>query len=246
MAGKEITRLDVSILEAAEPVPRRCRARRGAETTSYANLADLVCSVADEIRAAGPRSAAVIVPVSNRASDFVSQIASWRQGLVVVPVHRGTPRARVEAILQQCGARMLVGVDVPAHWSELFEPIGTEAWTWTVAGSPSGPRLHRRSVRNRRWSCSPRLHRPAQGVVLSHAAFVGKLAAIEKVLPFGAARTHCNCCSCTSASAMDLAADSGIGWNAATQGAVPGRLTCCAALSNSTSHRSGWCPRWPG
>ncbi|MEV4511683.1 class I adenylate-forming enzyme family protein [Dactylosporangium sp. NPDC049525] len=181
-------RLDTRILDATERYADAVALVSGPHRVTYAQFGAQVRKLAEEIRAAGPRSVAAIVPVSNRPGDYVAQVAAWHAGLVVVPVHRGTPAARLAAIVAQTGARLLVGQDVPATWSGPVEHAGEAAQVHPVGTGPSATPAPLDSDQALVVFTSGSTAQP-KGVVLSHAAFIGKLATIETVLPFPAGST---------------------------------------------------------
>ncbi len=145
---------------------------------THAALADAAEAVAAQLQAAGLQpDEPVQVMVSNQSADIAALIGTWLAGGVVVAVHRSTPAALAEALRQRTGARF---------------------------GLDGGPDLTPDASGLRRWPGAPPPPRPLlagaacviftsgstgqpKGVVLTHAAFAGKLAQIQAQLAFGAA-----------------------------------------------------------
>jgi long-chain acyl-CoA synthetase len=146
---------------------------------TYADLDRQAATIAAALRAAGVgNDEPVVVMVSNRASDFAAFLGAWRTGAVAVPVHRSSPPAVVAAFVARTGARCAV------------EPTAV----------PIAPGFVADGVLQRA-DQPPPLQRPLlagaaliiftsgstgepKGVVLSHAAFSRKLAAIDSLLAF--------------------------------------------------------------
>ena len=140
---------------------------------SHAALAQQAQAVAAQLRAAGLLAdEPVLVMVSNQPADIAALMAVWLAGGVVVAVHRSTPAALLAALQQRTGARW--GIDLPhphakpglERWADLPPPprplLAGAAFIIFTSGSTGEPK----------------------GVVLSHAAFAGKLEQIDSLLHF--------------------------------------------------------------
>ena len=111
----------------------------------------------------------VLVPVANQPRDLATFLGVWATGAVVVPVSREAPAAAIEATRAATGARFLVaGRGVVTRLADAAPParplLKDAAFILFTSGSTGAPK----------------------GVVLSHAAFVPKLAEINSVLGFSA------------------------------------------------------------
>jgi len=140
---------------------------------SYHALASQAQALAARLRDAGLQAdEPVLVQVSNQPGDMAALMAVWLAGGVVVAVHRSTPAALLAALQQRTGARW--GLDLPhphakpelACWTDLAPPprplLAGAAFIIFTSGSTGEPK----------------------GVVLSHAAFAGKLEQIDSLLHF--------------------------------------------------------------
>ncbi|MES2717598.1 MAG: class I adenylate-forming enzyme family protein [Pseudomonadota bacterium] len=134
----------------------------------HAALADRAEAVAAQLRGAGLLAdEPVLVMVSNQADDIAALLGVWLAGGVVVAVHRSTPAALLAGLQQRTGARL--GLDLPAglqHWATAPPPprplLAGAAFIIFTSGSTGVPK----------------------GVVLHHAAFLGKLGQIQRLLQF--------------------------------------------------------------
>ncbi len=106
---KSDQRLDHAICAAcAATRPDRRALADEEESITFAELGADSDVAANQLTAAGLESdEPVLVPVSNRARDLVAFFAVWRAGGVVVPVHRKTPAAELERLMERTGARLL-------------------------------------------------------------------------------------------------------------------------------------------
>lgn len=166
-----------------QAIEQACRARGRATalvgdtaTLSHAALADAACAVAAQLRMAGlQRDEPVQVLVSNQPADIAALVGVWLAGGVVVALHRSTPAALAEALRQRSGARF--GLDLPADAA----PADGGLQRWPGAAPPARPLLDGAAfvVFTSGSTGEPK------GVVLTHAAFAGKLAQIQALLRFG-------------------------------------------------------------
>ncbi|WP_381561204.1 class I adenylate-forming enzyme family protein [Streptomyces eurythermus] len=174
----------------------------GDRQITYQELADGSERLRRALEAAGHRPGqAVLVAVSNRADDLVCQLAAWRAGAVVVPVHRGSPATVVGATATRTSAAFLLGAPAhhPAAWNSLAPEPATEAaearaslWVRALSGPPAQPPDGAPGTPPPELTSEQALvvftsgsTGQPKGVVLSHEAFAGKLGAIQNVLPFG-------------------------------------------------------------
>jgi long-chain acyl-CoA synthetase len=141
---------------------------------SHAALADATEAVAAQLRVAGLQpDEPVHVQVSNQPADIAALVGTWLAGGVVVAVHRSTPAALAEGLRQRTGARF--GLDLTPAFSGLQ--------CWPGEAPPSRPLLAGAAfvIFTSGSTGVPK------GVVLTHAAFVGKLAQVQGALQFGPA-----------------------------------------------------------
>lgn len=141
---------------------------------SHAALADAGEMVAAQLRTAGLQpDEPVQVQVSNQPADIAALIGTWLAGGVVVAVHRSTPPALAEVLRQRSGARF--GLDLTPDFR------GLQRWP----GEPPPPRPLLAGAAFVIFT-SGSTGQP-KGVVLTHAAFAGKLTQIQGLLQFGPA-----------------------------------------------------------
>ena len=140
---------------------------------TYRALAGQAQAAAKGLRAAGLRAdEPVLVMVSNQPGDIAALLAVWLAGGVVVAVHRSTPPALLAGLQQRTGARL--GLD----WPDASAPPALQ----TLA---EGPPPHRPLLAGAAFIIftSGSTGVP-KGVVLTHAAFGGKLQQIDSLLRF--------------------------------------------------------------
>ncbi|MFE9561178.1 class I adenylate-forming enzyme family protein [Streptomyces sp. NPDC006487] len=167
-------RLDTLLTEACDRFSGQTALTSGTQSLTYAELAATASEMSVGLAAAGHRSGEpVLLSVGNRCADIPAQLAIWRAGGIVVPVHHGVPRTVLRETALRTGARLLVRpeqdrpadrvgrLDLPTHPAprELDADQALVAFTSGSTGRP-------------------------KGVVLSHRAFTAKLRAIAQVLPF--------------------------------------------------------------
>jgi long-chain acyl-CoA synthetase len=137
---------------------------------SYAELDRGAGVMAAELGTAGiERDEPVAIRVSNRAGDFAALLGIWRAGGVAVPIHRTALTATVDELLTRTGARFILDGD-----------SGGSLMSLSLAPPPARAMLRDAALII---FTSGTTGRP-KGVVLGHAAFAGKLAAIDSMLPF--------------------------------------------------------------
>ena len=138
---------------------------------SYAQLLEQVEALAEALRAAGAeRDEAVLVRVSNHPLDFAAFAAVWAAGAVAVPVHRTAPDGSIAAIQQKARARL--AIDALAARPASAAPHAP------ADGAPARRDMLRGAALVIFTSGSTGL---PKGVVLSHAAFAGKLAENQRL-----------------------------------------------------------------
>ncbi len=140
---------------------------------TYRALADQAQAAAKALRAAGLQAdEPVLVMVSNQPGDIAALLAVWLAGGVVVAVHRSTPPALLAGLQQRTGARL--GLDWPDATAVPALQHGAEA-----------PPSHRPLLADAAFIIftSGSTGVP-KGVVLTHAAFGGKLQQIDSLLHF--------------------------------------------------------------
>jgi long-chain acyl-CoA synthetase len=136
-------------------------------------LAEIASNVEAALRGAGCQpDEPVAVFVSNRARDLGSLWGIWKAGAVAAPLHRTSPPAVAELLVDRLAARFIVDADAQsaAPVRVLHRPV-----------PPTRPMLKDAALIT---FTSGTTGQP-KGVVLSHAAIVGKLGANNSVLHFG-------------------------------------------------------------
>ena len=140
----------------------------------YHTLAAHAAAVAAQLRSAGLQAdEPVLVLVSNQPGDIAALLAVWWAGGVVVAVHRSTPSALLQGLQQRTGARL--GLDLP---DGVAAAAGLLRWG---TAAPAARSLLTGAAFIIFTSGSTGL---PKGVVLTHAAFHGKLLQIDRLLRF--------------------------------------------------------------
>ena len=179
-----------ALLDAADAACRAFAAATALESPhaqlSYGELSERAEAIAGGLRAAGAQAdEPIVLALSNRAPDWAGFIGIWRAGGVAVPLHRTTPTLAAAALLERCGARFIVDCE-PALGA--FPGAGGAGPTPTlrVLDRPAPPARPLLAGAALVVFTSGSTGQP-KGVVLSHAALAGKLAANDRILGFGRA-----------------------------------------------------------
>ena len=150
-----------------------------AAVLSYAALAGHAQGLAAQLRGAGLQAdEPVLVMVSNQPVDIAAMLAVWLAGGVVVAVHRSTPPALRAALQQRTGARL--GLDQADSAATIDTPPAGGLLRWP--GPPPAPRQLLAGAAFIIFTSGST--GVPKGVVLSHAAFHGKLLQIDRLLQF--------------------------------------------------------------
>jgi len=150
---------------------------------SYGALAARASALAARLRAAGLQAdEPVLVMVSNQPGDIAALLAVWLAGGVVVAVHRSTPAALLAGLQQRTGARL--GLDLLDIDTDTDTDTDTDspAALLRLADAPPPPRALLAGAAFIIFT-SGSTGEP-KGVVLTHAAFGGKLQQIQSLLHF--------------------------------------------------------------
>jgi acyl-CoA synthetase (AMP-forming)/AMP-acid ligase II len=164
------SRLDAALFEACARFPNAVALEDTAGGLSYAQLAAAARETAAALHREGiAANEPVLVAVANAPNDIGAFLGVWAAGGVAVPVARTAPAAATQATRAATGARLLVaGRGVVSRLADAPPPnrplLKDAAFILFTSGSTGAPK----------------------GVVLSHAAFVPKLAEINNVLGFSA------------------------------------------------------------
>jgi long-chain acyl-CoA synthetase len=137
---------------------------------TYRELTQAATAVEQALRDAGlSPDEPVLVPVANEPRDAAALIGAWLAGGVAVPVARHAPANAIEAVRKATGARFSVTNTAEERVAQIAEKrprprplLEGAALIVFTSGSTGQPK----------------------GVVLSHRAFAGKLAAIDSMLGF--------------------------------------------------------------
>ena len=137
----------------------------------YADLAAAARAIAEELRSKGIRpDEPVLVRVANAPRDIAGFLGVWAAGGVAVPVSRDMPAIAMEATRAAVSARLMVGNGeakcLAGFPAPPLRPLLAGAALVIFTSGSTGV---------------------AKGVVLGHAAFAGKLRAIDGVLKFSSA-----------------------------------------------------------
>jgi len=163
-------RLDATLFEACARFAGATALADAGGRLSYAQLGDAARETAAALRREGiAADEPVLVAVANAPDDIAAFLGVWAAGGVTVPVARSAPEAATQATRAATGARFLVtGRGAVARLADAPPPsrplLKDAAFILFTSGSTGAPK----------------------GVVLSHAAFVPKLAEINSVLGFSA------------------------------------------------------------
>ena len=151
------------------------------ESISYDAFASGAVHVASMLRGRGIQiGEPVLVATSNRARDLLAFFGVWRAGGVVVPVHRRSPSAAVEAIAGRTACRLVV--NARADLENECELLDAE----TVRCLDRPPPVHRPALEGAALVVftSGTTGEP-KGVVLTHRGYADKLDAIQQLMGFG-------------------------------------------------------------
>ena len=185
MSAELVSALDAACSEFGE-AGRVADEEVGYSLAQFSALADEVALALREEGAEPNEPVAVLV--SNRAGDLAALLGVWRAGCVAAPIHRTTPAAAMEGLLERMGARFVAdrrpGVAPGPEQYGLREHTGTRRGCLYVRAAPAPtPRALLENAALIIFT-SGTTGLP-KGAVLSHTAFAGKLGAIDSLLRFG-------------------------------------------------------------
>lgn len=154
----------------------------GEQSLTYSRLDELSSGLARSLKGCGlSRDEPVIALVSNKATDWMSVIALWHAGGVLVPVHRRTPASVFHELLARTGARFVLDA------SGSFLPLGKVAVEkCALFHALDRPAPEPRQVLESAAFIvftSGSTGRP-KGTVISHDSLAGKLETLKPILNF--------------------------------------------------------------
>lgn len=144
-------------------------------SVTYIQMQEEADVIASRLKSLGARrNEPVHVRVSNQPRDFCALLGVWIAGCVAVPVHRTSPAAVTDRVLEKTQARFVIDVpQAPDQHKDAIEVLDTPcppdrallddaALIIFTSGSTGAPK----------------------GVVVTHCAFSGKLSAIDAMVHF--------------------------------------------------------------
>ncbi|MFC6010437.1 amino acid adenylation domain-containing protein [Nocardia lasii] len=151
-------------LDRAAQTPDAVAVRTATETRTYAELADRATSLAGLLRESGVGTGDLVAVMLERGPDMlVGMLGAMRAGAAYVPIDPGYPRERIDYLLADSAAKVVLTTDdprglAPATWptgspttAEL--PTGTDLayviYTSGSTGKPKGVGVEHHSVINR-------------------------------------------------------------------------------------------------
>ncbi|WP_324789452.1 class I adenylate-forming enzyme family protein [Streptomyces sp. H51] len=184
MIAHGANRIEQLVLASAARHTERAALATPTQQVTYGRLAAAAERGGVLLTAAGCRPGeAVLLTAGNRPEDIIWELAIWLAAGVVVPVSPTTPLEVVRRIARRTGARFLAGADTPESWQELFGNGPSGEGLRTLAGT-AGSRPAELDADQALVIFTSGSTGEPKGVVLSHRVLVGKLRAIQQVLPF--------------------------------------------------------------